>query len=231
MVWGAAVAAVLIWRPLHDGIMRYGLVVALLVGWIGLLVFAWSSKKGRIAAMALPLILALPFVLPARNLDQGKLRQDYLDGMRSYGGTTYLWGGESGRGIDCSGLPRRALRNALRNQALTGNGTAARLWMEHWWFDTSAKAMKEHYRDFTRSTGVSGRMTKLDLPKIEAGDLAVTDNGRHVMIYLGDQAWIQADPGAGKVIVATPGRDDNPWFDSQVSLHRWAELSETTAKN
>lgn len=224
MVWAGAAAAFLIWRPLHDGAMRYGLVATLAIIWLGLLVLLWPEMKARIAAMALPLLLAIPFLLPGRPLDQTLLKQDYLSGMRGFKGSTYVWGGESARGIDCSGLPRRALRDALARQAFTGNGKAARLWLEQWWFDTSARAMQESYRGFTKTTGVSGRMSDLDLSRVQPGDLAVTGDGRHVMIYLEKGEWIQADPGPGQVIVATPGRDDNAWFNSYVSLHRWTAL-------
>jgi hypothetical protein len=224
MVWGGAAAAFLIWRPIHDSTMRYGIVAALVIVWAGLITRLWQGKAGRFAAMALPLVAAIPFLLPGKELDRAKLQSDYLKGMRSFIGSNYVWGGESDRGIDCSGLPRRALRDALKSQALHGNGTAARQWIKQWWFDTSAKAMKEGYRDFTRETGIGGWMTKLDPARLEPGDLAVTDSGRHVMIYLGAGEWIQADPGPGKVLVEKPGQDDNPWFDSKVSIHRWTVL-------
>ncbi|QJE95636.1 NlpC/P60 family protein [Luteolibacter luteus] len=231
MVWAGAAAAFLIWRPIHDGLMRYGLTAALGLVWLGLLIVLWPKKKARLAALALPLFLALPFLLPGRDLDQAHLKHDYLSGMRRFTGSTYVWGGESSRGIDCSGLPRRALRDALAQQALTGNGKAARLWLEQWWFDTSARAMQESYRGFTKAIGVAGRMTDLDLAKIQPGDLAVTGDGRHVMIYLDKGEWIQADPGPGQVIVATPGRDDNAWFNSYVSLHRWTSLEAPGGSN
>jgi hypothetical protein len=221
MVWSGAAAAFLIWRPIHDGAMRYGLVAALTIVWIGLLACVWPRKKTRIAALALPLLPALPFLLPGSPLDEVRLKQDYLSGMRGFKGSTYVWGGESTRGIDCSGLPRRALRDALAHQALTVNGKAARLWLEQWWFDTSARAMMESYRGFTQATGVKGQMIKIDVSQVQPGDLAITSDGRHVMIYLENGEWIQADPGPGQVIVAAPGRDDNAWFNSLVSLHRW----------
>lgn len=201
--------------------MRYGLVAALVIAWIGLLLCAWPEKRARVAALALPLLLAIPLLLPGRPLDEARLKSDYLSGMRGFKGSTYVWGGESARGIDCSGLPRRALRDALARQAITGNGKAARLWLEQWWFDTSARAMMESYRGFTKATGIRGQMIKIDPSQVQPGDLAVTGDGRHVMIYLDRGEWIQADPGPGQVIVATPGRDDNAWFDSFVSLHRW----------
>ena len=224
IVWGGAAAAFLIWRPEHDGILRYGMVAAAAVMWAGLLVICWRPWPRRAAPLALLPIAAIPFLLPAKELDRDALRKSYVAGMRGFEGCSYVWGGESARGIDCSGLPRRALRDALRIQALHGNGTAARLWLEQWWFDTSARALKAGYRDFTRPTGVEGWLQELDFESIEAGDLAVTDDGRHVLIYLGEGEWTQADPGPGRVLTARPHRDDNPWFASRVSIHRWMIL-------
>ncbi len=224
MLYGGTAAAFLIWRPIHDGMLRFGLPAALGLAWSGLLVVSWSSGKARIAAMALPLLALLPLLLPGKPLDRGKLREDYLQGMKDLSGTPYLWGGESARGIDCSGLPRRALRDALRKQALAGNGNAARLWLEQWWFDTGASAMKDGYRSFTRPAGIAGKMTGLETALLEPGDLAVTDDGRHVMAYLGGGDWIQADPGAGKVFTGKSGPGENPWSASRVSIRRWALL-------
>ena len=225
MLWGGVAVTFLLWRPQHDGFMRYGLILALAIVWTGLLMTVWRRKGARFAVMGLPLMAVLPFLMPGRPLDQPSLRENYIAGMRSFIGTTYVWGGESSRGIDCSGLPRKALRDALMKQAVHGNGDAARLWLTQWWYDASAKAMKESYRGFTRPTGVEGGLRQLDPAKLEGGDLAVTENGRHVMIYLGDGEWIQADPGPGRVLVAKPNEDENPWFDSRVSVHRWTVLA------
>lgn len=227
MVWAGAAAVFLIWRPLHDGIMRYGLLLAMVLVWAGLLIVLWPARWWRFTSLALPLLLLLPLLMPGKPLDRERLRKDYLLGMRAFKGSSYVWGGESGRGIDCSGLPRRALRDALMKQAVKGNAKAARLWMEQWWFDTSARAMMEGYRGFTRPVGITGTLPGIDLGKIEEGDLAVTGDGRHVLIYLGGGEWIQADPGPGRVIIAKPGVDDNPWFNSYVSIHRWCLLDDS----
>jgi len=224
VLYSSIASAFLLWRPYHDGILRYGLVAAGLVFWLGLWVILWKHRGWRLAALAMPLILALPFLLPGRGLDRQRLQKRYLESMRSYEGTRYVWGGECRRGIDCSGLPRAALRSALAEQALQGNGRAARLWLEQWWFDTSAKAMSEGYRGFTRSTGITGDLREIDPATLEPGDLAVTKDRRHVMIYLGDGEWIQADPAAGKVFTARAGSSLSIYLTSEVTLHRWRAM-------
>jgi cell wall-associated NlpC family hydrolase len=103
----------------------------------------------------------------------------------------------------------------------TGNGAAFREWACQWWFDASAKALGQNYRGFTRPLGIAGKLRDLDFINLSAGDLAVTADGRHVMVYYGNGRWIQADPGPWKVAIGKPAVDRNPWFDSYVTMHRW----------
>ena len=39
-----------------------------------------------------------------------------------------------------------------------------------------------------------------DSSRLRPGDLAVTEDGVHVMAFLGDQRWIEADPDAKRVL-------------------------------
>lgn len=211
--------------PYHDGALRYGLPLSLLAAWSGGAMLFWQRKIPRMLLLASPVVLATPFCLPEKPMNPGALRLRYVAALGRMEGTRYLWGGESRSGIDCSGLPRRALRDALLETGWESrNGSAFREWARQWWFDTSAKALGENYRGFTRPLGISGKLRDLDFNNLAAGDLAVTADGRHVMVYYGDGRWIQADPGPWKVAVGKPAADKNPWFDSQVKLHRWVVL-------
>lgn len=193
--------------------------------WVAGLGIVWRRTFPRAVLLAVPLLAALPFFLPEKPIEPGKLRARYVSAMESMEGVRYVWGGESRRGIDCSGLPRRALRDALLETGWEeANGEAFREWARQWWFDTSAKALGENYRGFTRPLGVSGKLRDLRHDGFSPGDLAVTGDGRHVMVYLRDGKWIQADPMASKVTIREPAVDRNPWFDSWVTMHRWMVL-------
>lgn len=226
MTAGALGAVVLIYlNPVSSGGLRLGWLAALGLSWAGLLFLAWRRGRVRCLLVILPVLIVAPLLLPARELNQDDLESRYLKELSGFDGSPYHWGGEDRRGIDCSGLPRRALRNALISYGLLhADGRALRLALEQWWHDSSAKALGEGYRDWTHSLGRTGTVKAMDYAGLEAGDLAVTKGGAHVLCYLGDGRWIQADPGLGKVATLDGRKDANYWFESKVSLHRWQVL-------
>lgn len=191
----------------------------------GPLILFWKNKFIRLALLALPLIAAFPFLLPGKRHDPAPLRQTYLENLTSYKGTTYHWGGENSRGIDCSGLPRKALRDAMFSQGIkTLNGTLTRGFLRHWWNDSSAKALAEGHLDFAHPTGGSGAIAKMSYANLEPGDLAITEDRRHILIFLGGENWIQADPGIAKVTIENGRTSPNGWFAVPTTIHRWTVL-------
>lgn len=218
------IIAMLCW-PFHDGVFRYGLPLSLVACWVVTLFWAWPRKTARVLLMTLPVLVVLPFCLPDKPMDPEKLHARYVMALRRLEGVRYLWGGESRWGIDCSGLPRRALRDALWETGWeTGNGAAFRDWAEQWWFDTSAMALGENYRGFTRPLGIAGKLEDLDTAFLSPGDLAVTDDGKHVMVFLEGDRWIQANPVVWKVAIGRAVPDENVWFNAGVAVHRWMVL-------
>jgi len=227
LVWictiGALIGIVLIsLNPVNSKLLKLGILGSLFGFWIGCTFLTWKVKTIRLILLFSPLLLAILMLLPGRGIDPELLRADYLRRMNELEGTKYFWGGESSRGIDCSGLPRRALRDSLLVSGLKSfNGRAFRGYAEQWWFDASAKALSEGYRGYTEPVGVTGKIQEMDCSKLLPGDLAVTSNGVHVLVYIGEGKWIQADPGIGAVATLNGKTADNTWFRVPVAIHRW----------
>jgi len=212
-------------NPVNSMILRLAFLGCVVGAWIGYTILTWKRRPLRVTALILPLLAAIPFILPGGKIDANELRQDYVRRMAKFEGTKYFWGGESSRGIDCSGLPRRALRDALLAYGVQHfNGLAFRDYVEQWWFDASAKALSEGYRDYTSPVGITGTIQKMDYSGLAPGDLAVTTSGVHVLAYAGGGRWIQADPGVGAVVTLDGRTGDSGWFLTPVTLHRWQIL-------
>jgi hypothetical protein vspiD_24475 len=114
-------------------------------------------------------------------------------------------------------------RNALWTTGLKEmNHNFLLLVLKNWWFDASAKVLAEGYRDYVRPLNLAGTVATAPEKALKPGDLAITDDGVHVMVYLAPDEWISADPGQGKVVIEHPSESKNPWFVRPVHFYRWS---------
>ena len=201
------------------------------MGFVGAVVLGviWVRKAKSVLSVLVLLLAAVPaaFFLPSRQVDAVSLRNRYVRGLESFAGSTYVWGGEGRLGIDCSGLPRKAYRDAALIEGLrTFNGALTRQWLDLWWNDAGAKTM---------AGGHEGRLVEVshteaaDLPvdKLQAGDIAVVNGDTHVLVYLGNRQWMEADPGCQKVILHDQ-QADPAWLPGvRPRIMRWRSLMET----
>ena len=203
------------------------LLVALfiLVGSIGLV---WKFKRARWVLVGIYLVTAIFLILPGRKLrDHAALRQAYVEAMQAYQGTRYVWGGEGRFGIDCSGLVRKGWEDALVSQGLfTGNSALIREGASVYWNDTTAKVLGEGYTGRTTLVTTCPSLNTADYTLLLSGDLAVTQNGVHVLAYLGDKTWIAADPGEGKVARFVVPEKENAYFFTPMRIVRWKMLAD-----
>ena len=152
------------------------------------------------------------------------LRTIYVNELRRYEGTRYVWGGENRLGIDCSGLPRKALRNALLKGAFVyGERRCLKLALQNWWLDASAAALASGYQNYVTWLEKKGTVSDIGANELYPGDLAITEDGVHVMVFLGEDRWISADPIQGKVIIESSA-SNNPWFKEKVKFYSWTVL-------
>ena len=245
-----------VFHPVNSGVLRLITIGAIMTTLLALWLGNWSNgrskkvnqRRHRLWLLACVGIGILPLLLPNRSVDAIALRQEYIQALTRFEDTRYHWGGETHMGIDCSGLPRRALQQAMLRQGVKQlNGGLIRQALAHWWFDASAAALAEGYRDYTipvrqasdvpsdRSTdlrleqsfGDGDTIRTMDYGDLAPGDFGVTGDRQHLIVYLGNDHWIQADPGTGRVLTLNGHRDDNQWFHHPITMHRWAILAST----
>ncbi len=186
-----------------------------------------ARSPWRYPVLVLLLIIYGWAIFAGRPYNSDDLRSMYRSRLISFNGVIYLWGGESHIGIDCSGLARAALYESMIFEGFrTGNPRllGPEMW-DFWRHDISAKAMGEGTYGYTYKICKLSKLAGADTNKMNIGDLAVTESGLHVLIYIGDNEWIQAAPGKMKVFIstATPKSTDI-FFQSPVKIMRWRWL-------
>lgn len=194
----------------------------LAVVWFGFIAIFWHHRIFRIVLLSFTVFSAIFLVLPGRNhADTTPLRSAYVAGLRHYKGVTYYWGGESPKGIDCSGLIRRGLIDSLFMRGIfTFDPKLIRYAIWVWWHDCTAQDFGEGHGLTTRLS-TTPSLNALDNSKILPGDLAVTRSGVHIMAFLGDNVWIEADPDIGHVVCVSVPSERNPWFHEPMVIVRW----------
>ena len=199
------------------------LVLSLMV-WLTAL---WSRKTLRTFYLIMVMLPLMLFALPKRNTSSAaELQKSFSDSLRAYEGTGYWWGGENQIGIDCSGLIRRGMMDAALKTGLRRcDGYLLRTAADLWWHDCSAEALGEGYRGYTHPITTSKSLNSLDHALLQQGDLAIAGGGSHILAYLGEGRWIQADPIAEKVIIET-APSKNLWFQGPVAIVRWSWFAE-----
>lgn len=217
--------AIVFFYPINGLALRLGLIFLTSSGIISAMWAAKNKKSVFNGLLTVLLLLGCFSFLPGRDAAPEKLRDAYLRSLRSYEGTRYVWGGENKLGIDCSGLLRAGLIKANFIQGLKNlNPKLIRFAVSLWWHDCSAQALSKQFRNLTKHILSTKSINALNESKIAPGDIAVTANGIHVLAFLGNHEWIEADPNIGRVVIARVPTAKNPWFDEPADVMRWTQL-------
>jgi len=218
------------WFPLRTHLTRLVIILSLLGIVGGGIILAWRRAVLRYVLQGMLLLAGALVLLPGRQVDTAALRATYASRLLAYRGVPYVWGGENGRGVDCSGLVRAGLIDAEWNQALaTANPHLLRAAGSLWWNKCNARWLMNGYQDRTRLLFATPALNAIDDARLEPGDFAVTADGIHTLAYIGDATWIQADPDSQRVMTIQARRDNNGYLRVPMHIMRWRVLE--TANN
>jgi len=229
-LWLLAISAVVMVASYTDPAVRLLYLVTLL--WLGFtgIVYCWKPFVThpwlRYAVTAIVLLLAGWFIFGGRPVNREHLRQAYLARLRSFTGAHYLWGGEGHVAIDCSGLARTALWEAMLTTGIAEHNPrllGPQCW-SFWWHDVGSHALEDGTHGYTRVIGHAIRLGGYHNAELRPGDVAIASHV-HVLIYLGDDRWIEANPEDGKVVI-NPATENSTrgYFNVPVTLVRWRML-------
>jgi hypothetical protein len=208
-------------------LLAFTLLMGVFTGSLWLLKLLKSHPRALYPTLALFLLFVAWATLGSKPVNVDALRSTYIQQLHSFEGVRYVWGGETHSGIDCSGLGRVALWQAMAKQGVKEANPrllGPLLW-KFWWQDLSARAMSRGGCGYTKTTGHARKLAGYDASHLKPGDIAVTKSGVHVLVYYGNGRWIDASPDEQRVTVSrAPADSKRGWFNMPVVFVRWRIL-------
>jgi hypothetical protein len=199
------------------------LIFAVFTGFVHLARLFQAQPKTLYPAIFILALTVLWATLGSKPPDMAGLRSGYIKELKAHVGRKYVWGGETGAGIDCSGLARAALWQAMLKEGIRQFNPrllGLTLW-KFWWRDMSVRDMAESRYGYTVKLGTAPKLAGNDCSGYQPGDLALVGE-YHVLIYLGQDEWIEANPDDGKVAVnISDASSKRPYFNARVTRMRW----------
>ena len=211
---------VLYFYPINSTLFKLLFLFSLIFLFINIFIFFSKNKLFLILFCSFILLLIFLVFLPWKEFSKMELNDLYIKNLEKYEWVRYVRWWENAFWIDCSWLWRRALIDAYLHLWLKDfNWYLIRKSILIWWFDSSARALLNNYRDQTIKLFESNSINTINADSLKVWDFAITSDWVHVLYYIWSKKWIEADPNAIKVIIVkTPS--DNYWFWVPVNMFK-----------
>lgn len=231
MIVASAIAAR---APAIDTLVRLILLSTLGVGIFTALLYVapylLAHPRSLYPAFFFIVLIIVWMVLADRPPKADMLQTRYVSRLRAFEGVRFAPGGETHRGIDCSGLARTAMWQAMLHEGIKEANprlVGINFW-RFWWRDMSAQDMLEGKYGYTRVVGRADKIAGCDTSELEIGDMAITGDGAHVLIYIGKNQWADAAPDYRKVHIGkAPVSSERGWYNVPVVFVRWWIFEDT----
>jgi hypothetical protein len=212
--------------PIGIGILRLGIILGFILLLSSGIYLFWRTIYLTILFLLITIVIFMITLIPGHKENPKQLQNEYVYSLLEYENVRYIWGGENKIGIDCSGLVREGFINAnLKVGVQTLNPKLIRRAFFIWWYDCSADALGNSYRQMTTLVSKAQSMDELDYNSIMPGDIIVAEKGFHTFAYLGNNTWIEADPDKGKTITVSSEKKAKEWKGIPIKVVRWSELA------
>ena len=211
--------------PVGIGIFRLGIILGFIFLWSSGIYLFWRTIYIRVLFLLIAIVVLIIIIIPGHKANSKQLQNEYVNSLLGYENVRYIWGGENKNGIDCSGLVREGFINAnFRVGIKTLNPKLIKRAFYIWWYDSSADALGNSYRQMTTLVLKAKSMDELDYNNIMPGDIIVAEKGFHTFAYIGSNTWIEANPDKGKTVKISSVEKAREWQDIPIKLVRWSEL-------
>lgn len=211
--------------PVSIGFIRLSIILGFILLWSSGIYLFWRNVYLRVLFLLIAIVVLTIIIIPGKKANSKQLQNEYVNSLLAYENVRYIWGGENKIGIDCSGLVREGFINAnLKIGVKTLNPRLIRRAFFIWWYDCSAEALGNNYRQMTTLVLKSREMDELDYNNIIPGDIIVAETGFHTFAYIGNNTWIEANPDKGKTVRITSDEKAKEWADIPIRVVRWSEL-------
>lgn len=198
----------LLLTPIRNQLIRIGIIESVLLQIAIIIYFTWGVKSiGKVLLGVFTLFVI--FLFSTSKLYPPDANK-YVTALKRYEHVPYVWGGETHKGIDCSGLIRMALCDVYLSEYKWGAA------LHIFYFDAAAKDLGRKYKSILTYKRSYPSINDIPQSELKKGSIVVASD-IHTFAYIGENQWIQASPTDDKVTIKDANEPDN-YFRTAVEL-------------